>query len=132
ERICGNCGHPLSPAARFCPNCGAAVSAAEQPASETALIEAGEPEQVPWRAREAIGVFLVALIGTFIISIPLAILLSPVTRCSQYVGRERVLCQNNFNLLSALGVLIQEAATLGTVLIWVRMRRARPRALGFR
>jgi membrane protease YdiL (CAAX protease family) len=97
--------------------------------------EAIDEEQVPWRAIEGLGIFIIAVIATVIIMIPVGIVLRPrpTSVCSGLVGSEATTCFNHRDLFTALSIGVNEAALLVTVLLWVRLvHKRRPRSLGFR
>jgi membrane protease YdiL (CAAX protease family) len=136
-RACSNCGHPLTEYARFCPNCGQDVTSP----GGTVLVatEPGPPsgapdeERVPWRAVEGFAIFIIAVIATVVIMVPLGFALRPISGCSDLVGAEATRCFNHRDLLTALSIGVNEAALLVTVLLWVRfVHKQRPRSLGFR
>jgi hypothetical protein len=70
---------------------------------------------VPWRAREAIGVFLIHILITAIAVVPIALLVT---------GED---------MLTAAGIMVSELVLLGTVAAWIKIRYGLGlRALGFR
>ncbi len=135
-RACANCGQPLNESARFCPYCGRDVT---QPSSTVMVATepdgvSGDPEErVPWRAVEGFAIFIIAVIATVVIMIPLGLALSPISRCGGFPASEATRCFNHRDLLTALSILVNELALLLTVILWVRLvHKARPRTLGFR
>jgi len=135
-RACANCGQPLTESARFCPYCGRDVT---QPSSTVLVATApdavsGDPEEkVPWRAVEGIAIFIIAIIVTVIIMIPIGLALSPVSGCGGRPAAEATRCFDHRDLLTAFSILVNEAALLLSVILWVRVvHKARPRTLGFR
>ena len=137
DRACANCGQPLSESARFCPYCGRDVT---QPSS-TMLVATSEPttgggdteEKVPWRAIEGLAIFIIAVIATVVVTIPIGLALSPISACGGLPAAQATRCFDHRDLLTALTVLINELALLGAVLLWVRLvHKARARTLGFR
>lgn len=109
-RVCSNCGQPLSATAHFCINCGAMVIDAT---SSEPLPEA-ETTAVPWRAREAIAVFLISLFVTLIATLPFPVVAGG-------------------NLLVILIVFMNEVALFVTTVSWARFRhKAGLRALALR
>jgi membrane protease YdiL (CAAX protease family) len=95
-RACPNCGHPLSTNARFCVNCG-------QTLPDEVQVAVAERERVPWRASEALGVFLIVFVATAIAELLLAI----------FIPNDKVV---------VVGLMLNEALLLGTLLTWVRRR----------
>ncbi|TML75469.1 MAG: zinc ribbon domain-containing protein, partial [Actinobacteria bacterium] len=75
QKACSNCGHPLTETARFCPHCGRDVTAP----GGTVLTAAppppapagGEEEVLPWRAVEAIPIYVISIVATFIVLLPI-------------------------------------------------------------
>jgi membrane protease YdiL (CAAX protease family) len=109
---------------------GGTVLVATEPQS---VPEAIDEERVPWRAIEGLGIFIIAVIATVIIMIPVGIVLRPISGCSGLVGSEATTCFNHRDLFTALSIGVNEAALLVTVLLWVRLvHKKRPRSLGFR
>lgn len=111
-RTCPTCGHPLSPFARFCVNCGSDVG--DTVVTEP-VREGTKPDAVPWRAWEALVVFLLSMVIGVIGTFPLALLVRRTDSVQLSVGGE---------LIGEVGLLL---AVLGWV--WFRYRRG-PRALG--
>ncbi len=139
QKACSNCGHPLSENARFCPNCGHDVTT---PAGTVMLATAAdappasdepEDEQPNWRAVEGLAIFLIAIIATVVISLPLGFALRPLSNCGSLPTAAAQTCLNHRDLLLALTTGVNELALLVSVLLWVRLvHKKRPRALGFK
>jgi len=132
SRFCSNCGHPLSDWARFCPHCGN-----ETPGALTgppvATIEEPPEDRANWRTIEGIGIFIVAVILTVLLTIPFAVTLSPASGCDRFVGTQNQTCLHHRDLILAITIGLNELALLGTVLLWVRLvHKKKPSALGFR
>jgi membrane protease YdiL (CAAX protease family) len=103
------------------------VATPEQPTGDPDL------EEVNWRALEGVGIFVIAIILTFIVTVPLTIALRPVSNCGSLGAAAAQTCMNHRDLLMALLIGANEAALLVTVLLWVRwVHKKPPRALGFR
>lgn len=132
ERICPSCGTPAEASSRFCTVCGAnlpepvAVAAAAEaapgePLAAWAEREPGTPAAslrggVPWRAVEALGVFVLSIVATAIVAVPVVIAFGDDVDASTVI------------IVAANGLLL-----LATVLLWARLvHGARPRDLGFR
>ena len=132
QRACSNCGHPLTETARFCPHCGHDVTG---PGGTVLTASApppaplgGEQEVLPWRAVEAIPIYVLSVIATVIVLIPIGLALRPLSNC----GADLV-CGRHQDLFKALSIGVNELALLVTVLLWVRLVHKRgPRSLGFR
>jgi membrane protease YdiL (CAAX protease family)/RNA polymerase subunit RPABC4/transcription elongation factor Spt4 len=135
-RACSNCGHPVSESVRFCAYCGQDVT---RPSSTVLVADPGQipsatdDEQPPWRAVEAFAIYIIAVIATVAIMVPLGFALRPLTGCGDLVGAEATRCFHHRDLLTALSIGVNEAALLATVLLWIRLvHKQRPRSLGFR
>jgi len=140
QKACSNCGHPLSEYARFCPNCGQdvttptgtvmlATTASEAPFAS----DEPEDEQPNWRAIEGLAIFLIAIIATVVISLPLGFVLRPLSNCDSLPTAAAQTCLNHRDLLLALTTGVNELALLVSVVLWVRLvHKRRPRALGFK
>jgi membrane protease YdiL (CAAX protease family) len=109
-------------------------------ASSTVLVAtapdavSGDPEEkVPWRAVEGIAIFIIAIIATVVVMIPLGLGLSPISGCGNLSATQATRCLNHRDLLTVLSILVNELALLITVILWVRfVHKSRPRTLGFR
>lgn len=87
----------------------------DQLIGEQGLGEPGAPTTVPWRAREALYVFMLHLLLAAVLAV-----FATVAVADQ-------------DTLTAVAILIFECSLLGTTLLWVRVRhRVGARALGFR
>jgi len=87
----------------------------DQIIGEPGLGVPGEPTRVPWRAREAIGVFLLHLFAASIVTLVIAVFVADIDR------------------LVIVGTVATEILLLATVLGWNAIRhRVGPGALGFR
>lgn len=109
----------MSETAKFCPRCGAPLpQTVTVGAPSTGLIpDAPDRTQpaVPWRAREAIAVFLIHILITAIMVVPIALLVS------------------GDDMLTAAGIMISELVLLVTLAAWIKIRYGLGfRALGFR
>ena len=103
------------------------VAAPEQP------VEDPELQEVNWRAVEGFAIFVIAIIVTFVVTVPLSILLRPISNCGSLDTQAAQTCFNHRDLLMALLIGVNEAALLLTVLLWVRwVHKKPPRALGFK
>jgi CAAX protease family protein len=132
DRSCSNCGHPLSPWARFCPNCGAATVDVPAP-YEPPAVESPAEERVRWRAIEGIGIFIVSIIVTVLLTLPIGFALRPFAGCDGYAGIAHGTCLHHRDLFLAYSVGLNEVALLATVLFWIKViHKSSPRALGFR
>ena len=139
QKACSNCGHALSESARFCPNCGEDVT---QPSGTVMLATAAgapaasdepEDEQPRWRALEGLAIFLISVIATVVISLPLGFALRPLSNCGSLPATAAQTCLNHRDLLLVLTTGVNELALLITVLLWVRFaHKQRARALGFK
>ena len=142
HKACSNCGHPLNDSARFCPNCGRDVTAPDATvalAAPAAAVPAARPsdepvdEQPRWRALEGLAIFLIAIIATVIVSLPLGFVLRPVSNCGALPAAQGAACLDHRDLLLALTTGVNELALLVTVLLWIRLvHKQRARALGFK
>ena len=116
QRVCDACGATASRAARYCPSCGtrlpefepaqATVGAVQRPWGEPPPPPAApEPSSgVPWRAIEALPVFLIHLLVAAVVGVPLV--LGVETENARAVGL----------------VLASEVALLGVTLLWLNRR----------
>ena len=135
-RACSNCGQPLTESARYCPYCGKDVT---QPsgivlvATEAPPVAGDSEERVPWRAVEGLAIFVIAVIATVIVMIPLGLALRPISGCGGLPVPEAARCFDHRDLFTALSIFVNEAALLLSVILWVRfVHKSRPRTLGFR
>jgi len=88
----------------------------------------GEEEVLPWRAVEAIPIYVISIVATFIVLLPIGFALRPLTNCGANLA-----CARHQDLFEALSIGVNEPALLVTVILWVRYVHNRgPRSLGFK
>jgi membrane protease YdiL (CAAX protease family) len=100
-RACGRCGHPLSESALFCPNCGAETKSAAHFTLPGDDVVPPPETTVPWRGRDAIPVFLIALGVT-----------------AFFIGISAVAIRQK-DLLIAVSLVLQEVALFAATIFWV-------------
>jgi len=102
-------------------------------ATEARPVAGDSEERVPWRAVEGLAIFVIAVIATVIVMIPLGLALRPISGCGGLPAPEAARCFDHRDLFTALSIFVNEAALLLSVILWVRfVHKSRPRTLGFR
>lgn len=98
-----------------------------------APVDEPEDERPRWRAIEGLAIFLIAILATVVVSLPLGFALRPLSNCDTLASAAAQTCLNHRDLLLALTTGVNELALLVTVLLWVRyVHKQRARALGFK
>ncbi|MCA1833499.1 MAG: type II CAAX prenyl endopeptidase Rce1 family protein [Actinomycetota bacterium] len=110
-RLCPNCGHPCVVTDRFCVSCGLALP---EPSPNEVIAAPDETQKVPWRAWEALIVFLIQLV------------ISAGFAAAAVFTLKR-------DAAIVVSAMISEIVLLMTVIVWVRVRYGSGlRDLGFR
>ena len=115
-RPCPNCSSPVADDAKYCVHCGAPQPqhVLTSPASGDLQIGEVAPEPIPWRALEALWVFLIHIVITAVI-----------------VGMFAV--RFGGDTLTTIAILISEIVLIATTFTWIGVRHGRgPAALGLR